>query len=188
MKKMDYRLALDYIKKGELLVLPTDTIYGLLADALNEKAVEKIYLLKERERSKHLLLQVANIEDISIFVKNFSEYNKLKIQNIYNEYPTTIVFNDIYDKFNYLHNGTSTLGIRIPSVNDEYLKFLQKSGPVISTSANTAGQVNAKNIYEAKKYFGEKVSYYLDGGEIINNPSRVVQVDKDGNISKIIRA
>src|SRR5204863_149383 len=69
------------------------------------------------------------------------------------------------EKFEYLHRGTNTLALRLPK--DESLQnLLKKTGPLIAPSANVEGLPPAKNITDAKKYFGDGVDLYIDGGEI----------------------
>ena len=183
-----YREAINKIKNGDVVVMPTDTIYGVIADALNPNAVEKVYSLKERERSKHLLLQVATLNDLKLLIDDIDSYNIPELEKLFLEKPTTIIFENISDKYNYLHNGTKTIGVRIPPCTGIYADFLEQVGPVISTSANIAGMPNAKNIEEAKKYFGDKVDLYVDGGEITAEPSRVIKTGKSGKITEIFRA
>jgi L-threonylcarbamoyladenylate synthase len=80
-----------------------------------------------------------------------------------------------------LHRGTKTLAFRLPS-SQSLRTLLIETGPLIAPSANPEGQAPAQNITEAKKYFGDLVDFYLDGGEIHGKASKVIKLHKDGSI------
>jgi len=74
-----------------------------------------------------------------------------------------------------LHRGTKNLAFRIPK-NQNFRKFLSKTGPLVAPSANSEGEEPAKTIEEAKKYFGKAVDFYLDGGKLTAKPSTLIKI------------
>jgi len=70
------------------------------------------------------------------------------------------------------------LAFRMPK-QKKLLNILNKTGPLASTSANLSGQLPAKNIKEAEKYFGRKVDFYIDGGELNNTPSTIISIKRN---------
>ncbi len=96
----------------------------------------------------------------------------------------SIILPSLGDEFGYLHRGKKTLAVRFPGRKD-LAELLQKTGPLISTSANPEGGRPAKNIGEAKKYFGDKIDFYVDEGNLESEPSTLI--DFIGDEIKIIK-
>lgn len=178
------------LKKGGIGVIPTDTIYGLVSSALNKKTVEKIYRLKNRNSKKPLIILIGDISDLKKFGINLTP-------NTYNLKPetwppkTSILLPCPSAKFKYLHRGTKTLAFRLPAsrslqpTTHNLKTFLKKTGPLVAPSANLEGQPPAKTAKEAKKYFGDKVDFYVDGGYLGGKPSLLLK--PRGSKFKIIR-
>ncbi len=82
------------------------------------------------------------------------------------------------DRWKYLHRGTNTLAFRLPS-KKSLRNLLKKTGPLVAPSANPEGKPPAKTIKEAKRYFKNKIDFYLDGGRIAGKPSKLIQIEKD---------
>jgi len=169
--------------KGEIAVIPTDTIYGLVGSAKKSKIVEKIYRLKFRNSKKPLIILIKSIQDLKFFGIKLSknEFNLLK-----NLWPgkISIIFPCPYKKFKYLHRGTKKLAFRLPK-KKSLLEIIKKTGPLVAPSANPEGLRPAKNITEAKKYFGDKIKLYMSQGKIKSKPSTLIELKK-GKI-KILR-
>lgn len=183
-----YQEAISIIKSGGIVVMPTDTIYGIIADPLNKSAVNRVYELKNRSKKVPLLIQIGNISMNENIITGFDNYNKEEIMKLYNQEPTTIIFEGVSDKFRHIASEDLSLGIRIPQHKSVYTEFLSKVGMVLSTSANISGQPSSNNIKEAKEYFKNKVDYYVDGGNIKSKASRVVKINLNGKITKVIRS
>lgn len=184
---LDFTEAIEYIKSNKVVMMPTDTVYGIVGSALDETVVDRIYELKKRNTSKPFIIEIATIAEISIFVNDFAKYDMGKLQEIYQSSPTTIIFENPKAQYEYISRGQKSLAIRVPLHNEYFSKVLQETGPIISTSANISGQPTFVNIQEAIEYWADSVDYYLDGGEIDANPSRIMKVDYDGNITEFIR-
>ena len=171
------------IKNGGVGVIPTDTLYGLVASAFIESAVEKVYNLKNRNEKKSLIILISSIEDLDKFGVKLTDKAKSFIQK-YWPGKVSIVLSFENEKISYLDRMEGTLAFRLP--NDKSLiDLLKETGPLVAPSANTEGMPPAKNIEEAKKYFGEEIDFYFDGGEIDSLPSTLVKIEGD-NI-KILR-
>lgn len=150
------------LKEGAVGVIPTDTIYGICTSAINQKSVERVYKLKKRNLNKPFIILISDINDL----KNYFGYNlrkdiKPEIFNLLkNIWPSkiSIILPCPFENLSYLHRGTKALAFRLPK--DKFiLKILKVSGPLIAPSANLQNHKPAKNIKEAKKYFGNKVFY-----------------------------
>ncbi len=165
--------------KGEPVIFPTDTLYGILADAFNKKAVERVYQIKNRNLQKPYIILLPDIEYINQFSVDLSslETKLLKIEGI------TLVLNlKKPERFTYLHRGTGTLAFRIPKKG--YIKALLNriKIPLIAPSANPEGRPPAKNITQAIKYFKREIHVYFDKEKIkAGLPSTILKVCK-GNI------
>jgi L-threonylcarbamoyladenylate synthase len=172
--------AINILKNGGVAVLPTDTIYGLSALALNKNAVQKIYDLKGRDENKPFIIAISSIKDLKKFNIYLNEKISDFLKNIWPN-PVTVVLPIKNKNFEYLTHGSNSLAFRIPNYQP-LLEILEKTGPLISTSANTSGNPPAKNIEEAKEYFGNSVDFYLDAGVLDNPPSTVIEI-KDNKIN-----
>ena len=162
------------IKNGKLAVFPTDTLYGIHASALNPTAVEKIYEVRGRSSNKPMIVLICSIDQIKQFDIQIDNQTK-EILNKYWPGKVSIALPCPNKKFSYLHRGTNTIAFRMPDKAD-LLKFLDKTGPLTSTSVNPEGLAPAKTIVEAKKYFGEKIDFYVDGGILDSEPSTLISV------------
>ena len=174
---MDTKL-IDLLKKGKVAVIPTDTIYGIVGLALNPGTVEEIYRLRKRATDKPFIILISSINDLNHFnISLTTKQRKFLQKNWPNSLSVILPCDD--PKFKYLHRGKNSLAFRIPK--DKWLtNLLKKSGPLVAPSANYEGEKPSETIKEAKKYFGEKVAFYLDGGEIKSKASTLVQLNEDG--------
>lgn len=175
--------AVEFIKRGKLVVAPTDTIFGILGDALNRETVERIYQIKNRTPTKPYIILIPDISYLNIFgIQPKKEEKKLLEHR-----GITVVFDlpeSKIDKFQYLHRGTNSLAFRIP--NDEnLLEMLKEVGkPVVAPSANPEGKKPANNIQEAIKYFGNKIDLYVKGNKKSDKGSTIIKLE-NGRINLI---
>lgn len=156
------------IKRGEMGVIPTDTIYGIVCSAFNETSVEKLYKIRKRNKDKPMIILIGSVDDLKLF----------NINTLVDRWPekTSIVF-DCND-FEYLHRGKKSLAFRLPHDKD-LISILKISGPIVAPSANIEGSRPSENIEEAKKYFGDTVDFYLDKGTIISKPSKIIYLNNE---------
>ncbi len=175
----DLKDAYQILRSGKIGVIKTDTLYGIVANALDKDAVEKIYKIKGRTPSKPLLMLVPSVD----FIKKFFdvEISDKEKQLLQKEGITVILNLKSPQNFHYLHRGTDTLAFRIPAKPD--LKaFIQELGfPVVAPSANPEGRKPAETIQEAVSYFGDQIDIYVDEGVAKGKPSPIVKV-KDNEI------
>jgi len=169
------------LKGGGVAIMPTDTIYGMVGLAQNISVVDRIYNLKKRNPKKPCIILIGNINELEKFSIVLTGEQKKKINN-FGTAPTSFILDCLDDTFSYLHRSTKTLSFRLPS-SPSLRNLLLKTGPLIAPSANPEGLPPAKNIAEAKSYFGDLVNFYLDGGEVNNKHSKLIQLRKDGTIN-----
>lgn len=161
------------LRCGQIGVLPTDTIYGISASALNAKAVERVYDVRNRERDKPFVMLIGSLDDLSLFPIRLSK----EIQDLVRVQwpgPVSIVLPCPYKKYRYLHRGLGTMAFRLPAWKP-LRALLKKTGPLVSTSANPAGAPPAETIAQAKNYFGNTIDFYVDSGTKKGSPSTLLE-------------
>lgn len=176
--------AVPAIIRGDLAVIPTDTIYGIVAQATNPSAVQKIYDVKQRNPSKPFIILISSLGDLAQFGITPDE-TIAKLLNTYWPGPVSIILDCPNPKFEYLHRGTDALAFRLPR-NEFIIQLIKATGPLVAPSANPEGLPPAANINEAKAYFGDKIACYV-AGDVNTNPSKIIRITSDGS-EEIIRA
>lgn len=187
MHKVDLHLKnklINVLKNGGIAVIPTDTIYGIVGSALNPKTIEEIYKLRKRKSSKPFIILISSLDDLNTFNIKLTNKQKEFLEKIWPN-PVSVVLKCPDNKWKYLHRGTNSLAFRVPKDN-ELFKLLKEVGPLVAPSANFEGDKPAQMVDEAKKYFGNKVSFYVDGGQIKSQPSTLIFLNNDGSY-KILR-
>ena len=171
--------ALKFIKNNEPIILPTDTVYGLVCRYDSKSAVGKIYQLKKRTRKKPLILLGYNWKALKQFVRARHGMPQQYLKQWPG--PLTIILPASEKVPKFLNKGFKTIGVRVP--NNKFLLRLLKYCPgqvLASTSANISGRKNVKEIAKKVKLFIK-----VKRGEMSNKPSKVVEI-KNGKI-KILR-
>lgn len=169
------------LKDGGIVVAPTDTIYGVLGSALNKKTVERIYKVRGRDEKKPCIILISSFVQLEKVGIKISKQEKELLMNFWPG-KVSVILPCPSSKFEYLHRGKKDLAIRmIGPKNKNLYEAINKAGPLIAPSANPQGLNPANNINEAKKYFGDKVDLYINGGTKISKPSTLVRF-KHGNI------
>lgn len=167
------------LRHGQVGVLPTDTLYGVAAYAFDSRAVERIYEIKQRSRDKPLIILIDSIERLKQFNIELSPAQHEKTTT-YWPGPYSLVLPSKTDELAYLHRGGQSLAFRLPD-KPELQDLLRRSGPIVAPSANPEGRPPAVNIEQAKEYFGSRVDFYVDGGELQGKPSTLVKLEDDGS-------
>lgn len=170
---------IDLLKIGKIGVMPTDTIYGIVGLVLNPKAVEEIYLLRKRAVDKPMIVLISSLDDLKKFDIVLTKIQENFLNKIWPN-PVSVVLSCTSKKFAYLHRGKKSLAFRIPK-NEILLEILKTVGPLVAPSANPEGVPVAATLDEAKKYFNNKVAFYIDGGRIKSKPSTVIQLNGNGS-------
>jgi len=168
-KSFDNRVT-ESLKNGAVGFMPSDTIYGLSCRALNKNAVERLYKIKKRGKNKPFIVLISGtsqLPDLGVITTDVAPALRY--------WPGRLTI--ICDANNapvWLHRGTKTLAVRQP--DDEALRnLIDKTGPLISTSANLASNKSALTVNKAQKYFGEKLDFYVDKGAINRKPSTIIR-------------
>ncbi|MDP3733556.1 MAG: L-threonylcarbamoyladenylate synthase [Candidatus Daviesbacteria bacterium] len=155
------------LKKGEIGVMPTDTIYGIVGSALDPQTVEKIYQLRRRSKNKPFIILISSINDLKKFDIKLTKEQEVFLQKIWPNPVSVILYR---------------LAFRMPK-NKKLLVLLREVGPLVAPSANIEGKPPAQNIAQAKKYFGTSVTFYIDGGNIITEPSTLIELKDNGSFN-----
>ncbi len=175
MNKVTYKTAVSLLREGFIGVVPTDTLYGLIAVTDSEDAVERVYNLKRRESCKPCIILTDSVERVYSFGISL-EKKELSILEELWPGPNSVII-EVKKAPKYLTRSTGTLAFRVP--NDEDLRdFLKETGPVVAPSANLENMKPAASIKEAYLYFGEEV-FYVDGGDRTGPASRLMRIEDD---------
>lgn len=176
---------IETLKQGGVVVMPTDTLYGIVGKAENPDTVECVYSLRKRDLNKPCIILIGNIDEFNKFSITLSEEQKKVInEHWFSNNAVSVILDCVDEKFKYLHRGTQTLAFRLPAQKD-LQNLLNETGALVAPSANTQGGDPARNIEEAKNYFGDKVDLYVDGGFITGKASKVLRLYNDGTTTII---
>ena len=156
-------------------VIPTDTIYGVVAQASDKEAVARLYALKHREHKPGTLI-AANIEQLeSLGLKR----RYLKAVEQFWPGAVSVIIPCADPNIEYLHQGKMSLAVRIPEPK-ELQDLLIQTGPLLTSSANHPSEKPATNIKQAQDYFGDEVDIYYDGGDLSDHqPSTIIKIVDD---------
>jgi L-threonylcarbamoyladenylate synthase len=162
-------------RPGGVGVLPTDTVYGLVARASDKAAVKRLYALKRRERKPGTVIAASVEQLVELGVEE--EY----LRRVEHLWPAAVsVETPLSERLTYMHQGTGREGLRV--VAEERLrKLLSETGPLVTSSANQPGEPGSNTVQEAEVYFGDQVDFYVDGGDLTGRPpSTLVKVTENG--------
>ena len=164
------------IKNGGIVVFPTETVYGIGANALNAEAVKKIYEIKKRPLSKPITLLVNSIDMIERVAKGITPFEYAIIKRFFPG-PLTIILQKKDVIPDIVTSGGSTVGIRMPA-NEIALELINRAGvPLATPSANISDKPSKTNIKDVMSDFPEGVDCFIDGGKSkIGVASTIVQV------------
>lgn len=160
------------LRQGAVGVLPTDTIYGLVARAEDSVAVARLYALRKRTPAKPCIVLIATLADLSLFSIKPTKRVRDILARVWPG-SVSVILPCIQKKFTYLHRGTKTLAIRLPK-SASLRALIAASGPLIAPSANPEGLSPALTIAAARNYFGTDVDFYVDGGKKVSAPSSLI--------------
>lgn len=173
--------AANEIKNGNLVLFPTETVYGIGANALDENAVKKIFKAKGRAQDNPLIVHVSNVQMAENIVKGITKLEKKIIENFWPG-PLTIIFKRKNEQIipNVVTANLDTVGIRMPS-NKIAKELIEKAGvPIAAPSANISGKPSGTNVEDIIEELDGKVSYILDGGATdIGLESTVIMVENE---------
>lgn len=171
--------AANIIKNGGLVAFPTETVYGLGADALNPHAVAKIFEAKERPSFDPLIVHIADIDNLNILAQEINE-NVYKLAEKFWPGPLTIVLPKKPIVPDIVTSGLDTVGIRMPN-NVIALSLIRNAAcPIAAPSANKFGRISPTNAMHVRKQLTD-IECILDGGSTtVGIESTVISVHEDG--------
>lgn len=173
----------EVIKSGGVVIMPTDTIYGIIADATNEYAIQRVYEMKKRNENKPMLMLVNSIKMLEKYVSSISDIERKLIDELWPG-ALTIIFKK-RNVSDLLTGGLDTVGIRFPD-NKLLIDIMNELNvPLLSTSVNVSGDESATCINNINNLILDNVDYVYDMGECKGEPSTIVVVDN--NELKVLR-
>ena len=166
--------AIEILRRGGVGVIPTDTVYGLVARAADREAVKRFYELKHREHKPGTVVaaNVRQLVELGVPERYLKRVEHLWPNPLSVEMP-------LDEELDYLHQETGRQAFRV--VADEKLRaVLEQTGPLVTSSANKPGEPGATNLNEARDYFENRVDFYVDGGDLSGRaPSTIIRVVAD---------
>ncbi len=167
----------EILEKGGLISYPTDTYYGIGCDITNKKAIERIYQLKQRHKSKPFSFICADLKDIALYAKVSNYAYKTMRRLLPGPYTFILEGTKLVPKM--MLTKRKTAGIRVPN-NQICIDLVHRLGnPILSTSATTPdGEVfqDASLIHD---FFGSRLDAVIDGGPVPGEPSSVISLIDD---------
>lgn len=164
----------EILANGGAVVLPTETVYGLFARALDEKAVDYVYELKNRPRDKAMNLNVASYEDILAYSKEQPDYLK-KIYDAFLPGPLTIILKANGQVPKWINSGLATVGFRLPN-HPVTRELIQAEGPLIGPSANKSGMASGRYFDHIRAQFDFQVTGYQDDDALLGLDSTILDL------------
>ncbi len=171
------------LTSGGAVVLPTETVYGLFAQALNEEAVNNVYHLKQRPRDKAMNLNVSNLNDIIFFSQNRPFF----LEKLYNRFmpgPLTIILKANDNVPFWVNSGLDTVGFRVPN-HVKTLQLISETGPLIGPSANISGNESGKKFSDIQAQFSVDLPGIEDDQALTGIDSTIL--DLSGQKARILR-
>ncbi len=179
------RKAVSLLKQGRVIIFPTETVYGIGADAFNKKAVAKIFRLKKRLKAQPLQILISNIKTVEKVSSRVTAKTMALMKKNWPG-PLTVIVTKKKIVPDIVTGNMKTVGLRMPD-HPLILEIIEYLGrPVAASSANISGKKPPKTAKEAAKHFKRGISLVIDGGRCrIGKSSKVV--DATGTKTKILR-
>lgn len=164
------------IEAGEAVVYPTETVYGLGADATDSAAVERVYALKDRPRDKPLSVAVPDVGHVATVAR--PSPRATRFMDAFLPGPVTVVIERRPSLADALTAGGERVGIRVPD-HSLARSLLERTPPLTATSANRSGEPSARRVTDIHPSVRAGVAVVLDGGQTPGGGSTVVDVDRE---------
>lgn len=183
----EVQAAEEEVLLGNVILYPTDTVWGLGCDAENYEAVRKIFKIKEREESKAMIMLVADFEMLKHYIRDLPAGFEEILQA--QERPTTYVFTSPHNLPKEVLASDGTVAMRV--VNDEFCHRLirQVGRAIVSTSANVSGEPAPKSFKDVSETIKKRVDFvtsWRQDDDMAARPSRIVKIEADGT-QQVIR-
>lgn len=182
----DIKKAIEVLKGGGIILYPTDTIWGIGCDATDEEAVEKLYAIKHRDKSKSMLILLDNPGKMQAYIQDVPDiaWDLFDLA----DKPLTIIFNNAKNLAPNLINSDGTIGIRITNEDFSRNLCMRFRKPIVSTSANIAGQDAPQNFNDIDPEIIDMVDYvveYRQDEMYKQTPSSIIKLGSSGEIDII---
>jgi tRNA threonylcarbamoyl adenosine modification protein (Sua5/YciO/YrdC/YwlC family) len=179
-----YRAAVDAIEAGDLVVLPTDTVYGIAADAFKADAVQRLLDAKGRGRDMPPPVLISVVESLDALATDVPDAGR-KLCEAFWPGPLTVICHAQSSLMWDLGDTQGTVALRVPD-HENTRELLSRTGPLAVSSANLSGQPAALDVYDAEEQLLDAVAVFLDGGAVTGGePSTIV--DLTGDVPHIVR-
>lgn len=182
----DIKKAIEVLREGGIILYPTDTIWGIGCDATNEEAVEKLYAIKHRDKSKSMLILLDNPGKLQAYIQDVPDiaWDLFDLA----DKPLTIIFENAKNLAPNLINSDGTIGIRITNEDFSRNLCMRFRKPIVSTSANIAGQDAPQNFNDIDPEIIDMVNYvveYRQDEMYKQTPSSIIKLGSSGEIDII---
>lgn len=172
--------AVAVLQVGDIVIGPTDTVYGIFGNAANEEAIKKIFALKQRSQEKALPIFIKDI----MMARQYAYISDAKVKFLEKIWPgaVTVIFHHKGKLPKILTPEKNTIGLRIPDHSLLIELLARLDFPLIQTSANISGKPPAKNLKEIEEYFylqELKPDLVIDAGEIFSASSAVIDFTRN---------
>jgi len=182
----DIKQAIDVMRKGGVILYPTDTIWGIGCDATNEEAVKKVYQIKQRDDSKALICLVDSDARLQRYVRNVPDVAWQLIDCI--DKPTTLILDNAVNLAPNLIAEDGSIGIRITKEAFSHELCFRFQKAIVSTSANISGEPAAQNYRDIDPRIIEQVDYVCWSRRqehLPHKPSSIIKLSQDGVVEVI---
>ncbi len=167
------RQAVNAIRCGGVVAIPTETYYGLAVDPENEQALHRLFMLKRRPENKPILILISRVEQLQLYAAKIPGLYESLIE-CYWPGPLTLIFDAKSHVSSLLTGGTGTVGIRL-TPNTYACKLIDALGkPITATSANLSAYEPARNARQVRDTFGDNIDAIVDGGPSTEGPGSTV--------------
>ncbi|MCJ1995114.1 threonylcarbamoyl-AMP synthase [Lactococcus piscium] len=180
----DVTKAVALLQAGQLVALPTETVYGLFGLALDDTVVEKIYQVKNRQHDHALNLNISSFEQMKYFSQNQPKY----LEKLYNKFmpgSLTVILEANKRVPSLVNYGMPTVGFRMPD-NQTTLEILRQTGPMVGPSANLTGNPSPKTAQDVLSDLTGQIAAVLKADESISGIDSTI-VDLTGELPTILR-
>ncbi len=176
-----------YLKKGKIILYPTDTIWGIGCDATNNKAVQKVYQIKNRDKNKSMIVLLSSVEELPKYIEKVPLLAYDLINNAVS--PLTIIYSNAKDVLKNVRAADKSIAIRI--VKHEFCsEIIKKIGkPLLSTSANFSGQPTPVIFSQINEELKNKVDYVVGMYQdtiVSTKSSTLIKLNENGTF-KVLR-
>jgi L-threonylcarbamoyladenylate synthase len=177
--------AVEAIRRGEPVILPTDTVYGLCADAYRSEPAERVYRLKGRPQTQPTALVAGDVDTLVECIPELRGRSE-SIARALLPGPLTLILPNPARRFRWVAGESyDAIGVRVPALDGPVAEVLEQVGCVIATSANLAGGRDPRRLEAVPEEIRGGVAATIDGGELPGTPSTVL--DFTGDEPKVVR-